>query len=92
MGALPVLTVEKAAQTYTRIDEFTYRYRSGTFEAELVVDDDGIVAQYARGSAPPWRWGPTTPNRSTAGADRPPMTTRVALLRGINVGGHNRLR
>lgn len=43
----PSLVVEKAAQTYTRIDEFTYRYRSGTFEAELVVDEDGVVAQYA---------------------------------------------
>ena len=43
----PSLTVEKGAQTYTRIDEFTYRYKSGTFEAELIVDDDGIVAQYA---------------------------------------------
>ncbi len=39
--------MEKAAQTYTRLDEFTYRYSSGTFEAELTVDDDGLVAQYA---------------------------------------------
>ena len=29
------------------LDEFTYRYASGTFEAELVVDDEGVVAQYA---------------------------------------------
>ena len=43
----PSLEVVKGAQTYTRIDEFTYRYKSGTFEAELIVDDDGIVAQYA---------------------------------------------
>ena len=43
----PSLVVEKTAQTYTRLDEFTYRYRSGTFEAELVVDEDGVVAQYA---------------------------------------------
>jgi hypothetical protein len=43
----PELTVEKMAQTYTRVDEFTYGYRSGTFEAELIVDDDGVVAQYA---------------------------------------------
>ena len=42
----PELTVQKAAQTYTRLDEFTYRYASGTFEGELVVDDDGVVAQY----------------------------------------------
>ena len=43
----PELVVEKAAQTYTRLDEFTYRYASGTFEAELTVDDDGLVAAYA---------------------------------------------
>ena len=43
----PSLAVEKTKQTYTRLDEFTYRYASGTFEAELVVDDDGVVAQYA---------------------------------------------
>ena len=43
----PQLTAIKAAQTYTRLDEFTYRYSSGTFEAELAVDDDGLVAAYA---------------------------------------------
>jgi uncharacterized protein len=43
----PELTVHKAAQTYTRLDEFMYRYASGTFEAELTVDDDGLVTQYA---------------------------------------------
>jgi hypothetical protein len=43
----PSLEVVKSKQTYTRVDEFTYRYASGTFEAELVVDDDGVVAQYA---------------------------------------------
>ncbi len=43
----PDLTVEKVAQTYTRLDEATYRYASPTFEAELVVDDDGLVAGYA---------------------------------------------
>jgi len=45
----PELTVEKNAQTYSRPDEFTYRYASGTFEAELVADEDGVVAQYG-----PW--------------------------------------
>jgi hypothetical protein len=39
--------VEKAAQTYTRIDESTYHYASGTFEADLIVDDEGLVASYA---------------------------------------------
>jgi hypothetical protein len=43
----PELTVVKAAQTYTRIDEFTYRYASGDFEAELSVDADGLVTAYA---------------------------------------------
>ena len=43
----PSLAVEKTPQTYTRVDEFTYRYASGTFEAELIVDEDGVVAQYA---------------------------------------------
>ena len=43
----PSLEVVKAAQTYTRLDEFTYRYSSGDFEAELSVDDDGLVGAYA---------------------------------------------
>jgi hypothetical protein len=43
----PEFTIVKAAQTYTRLDEFTYQYKSGTFEAELTVDDDGLVAAYA---------------------------------------------
>jgi uncharacterized protein len=43
----PELTVTKTAQTYTRLDEFTYRYESGTFSAELLVDDYGVVASYA---------------------------------------------
>jgi hypothetical protein len=43
----PELDVVKAAQTYTRLDEFTYRYSSGDFEAELTVDEEGIVASYA---------------------------------------------
>ena len=43
----PELVVVKAAQTYTRLDELTYRYSSGTFEADLTVDDDGLVAAYA---------------------------------------------
>ena len=43
----PELDVVKSAQTYTRLDEFTYRYASGDFAAELTVDDDGLVAAYA---------------------------------------------
>jgi len=43
----PDLTIEKAAQTYTRLDESTYRCARGDFAAELSVDDDGLVAAYA---------------------------------------------
>ena len=43
----PDLEVVKAAQTYTRLDDRTYRYASGTFEAELTVDDEGLVTAYA---------------------------------------------
>lgn len=42
----PELAVVKAKQTYTRLDDFTYRYASGTFVGELTVDDDGLVASY----------------------------------------------
>ena len=43
----PELVVVKAAQTYARLDEFTYRYASGTFDAELAIDEDGLVTAYA---------------------------------------------
>jgi uncharacterized protein len=43
----PDLVVVKSAQTYTRLDEFTWRYASGSYESELTVDDDGLVAVYA---------------------------------------------
>ena len=43
----PELAVVKAAQTYTRLDEFTYRYASGDSQAELTVDDEGVVTAYA---------------------------------------------
>ena len=42
----PELSIVKASQTYARLDEFTYRYSSGDFTAELTVDDDGLVAAY----------------------------------------------
>jgi hypothetical protein len=58
----PELTVEKTAQTYSRPDEFSYRYASGTFEAELVADEDGVVANYG-----PWE--------RTGVADGPDDTT-----------------
>jgi len=43
----PELTVEKVAQTYRRLDELSYRYSTESFEAELNVDDDGVVTRYA---------------------------------------------
>ena len=43
----PELTIVKAAQTYARLDEFTYRFSSGDFSSELTVDDDGLVTTYA---------------------------------------------
>ena len=48
----------KAAQTYTRLDECTYRYASGTFEAELTVDDDGLVTPYAEWRRTGFAFGP----------------------------------
>jgi hypothetical protein len=54
----PELTVTKAAQTYTRLDEFTYRYSSGTFEADLTVDEDGLVAGYADWRRTGFAFGP----------------------------------
>ncbi len=54
----PDLTVTKAAQTYTRIDEFTYRYASGTFEADLTVDDDSLVTEYAEWRRSGFAFGP----------------------------------
>jgi hypothetical protein len=54
----PELTIVKAAQTYSRIDEFTYRYASGTFEAELTVDDDGLVTAYAEWRRTAFAMGP----------------------------------
>lgn len=54
----PELSVIKAAQTYTRLDEFTYRYASGSFEADLTVDEDGLVAQYAEWRRTGFAFGP----------------------------------
>ena len=54
----PELVVVKAAQTYSRLDEFTYRYSSGTFAAELTVDDDGLVTSYAEWRRTGYALGP----------------------------------
>ena len=47
MIRFPDLVVEAVGQTYTRQDEYTYRYASGAFEGELIADEDGVVAQFA---------------------------------------------
>ena len=54
----PELAVVKAAQTYQRLDEATYRYASGSFEAELTVDDDGLVGNYADWQRTGYAFGP----------------------------------
>jgi hypothetical protein len=54
----PELTVVKAAQTYTRVDEFSWRYASGDFEAELTVDEEGLVASYAVWQRTGYAFGP----------------------------------
>jgi len=43
---LPSLEVERLDQSYERLDDNRYRYRSGRFTADLAVDSDGIVVQY----------------------------------------------
>jgi uncharacterized protein len=54
----PELDVVKAAQTYARLDEYTYRYSSGDFTAELTVDDDFLVASYAEWQRTGMAFGP----------------------------------
>lgn len=57
----PGLDVVKAAQTYTRLDESTYRCAGGEFSAELTVDDDGLVASYAEWRRTAYALGPDDP-------------------------------
>jgi hypothetical protein len=42
----PSLDVQRLEQTYERLADGRYRYRSGRFTADLIVDDDGVVLQY----------------------------------------------
>jgi uncharacterized protein len=42
----PGLEVEPLEQSYERLSEETYRYRAGAFEADLVVDQTGLVIRY----------------------------------------------
>jgi hypothetical protein len=54
----PELVAVKNAQTYTRLDEFTYRYASDDFAAELTVDDDALVTAYAEWRRTAFAMGP----------------------------------
>lgn len=42
----PELTVSAVDQTYTRLAEHTYRYASGSYAADLIVDDLWLVTTY----------------------------------------------
>jgi hypothetical protein len=42
----PSLEVEHGRQSYERLGERTWRYRSVGFEADLEVDEDGLVERY----------------------------------------------
>ena len=42
----PSLEVERLEQSYERLADGRYRYRSGRFTADLAVDGDGLVLQY----------------------------------------------
>jgi hypothetical protein len=43
----PSLEVVEGRQTYERLDEVTWRYRSVGFQADLVVGSDGLVEDYS---------------------------------------------
>lgn len=42
----PELTIRPALQRYARLAKDRYRYTQDDFEAELVVDDEGLVKEY----------------------------------------------
>jgi uncharacterized protein len=44
--SVPDLDVRKARQRYTRLSGAAFRYESGSFQADLEVDADGIVLDY----------------------------------------------
>jgi hypothetical protein len=43
---VPALTITAVSQRYTRIDERTYRYASGSFAADVIFDEDDLVTDY----------------------------------------------
>jgi uncharacterized protein len=47
----PSLSIQPLQQTYTRVSETRYRYQSGSFQADLEVDEWGLVRDYSNG----WR-------------------------------------
>jgi hypothetical protein len=42
----PSLVLERLDQSYERIAQYRYRYRSGRFVAEIEVDDESLVLRY----------------------------------------------
>ena len=42
----PELRFERAVQRYARLADDRYRYTQDGFEAELTVDEDGLVLDY----------------------------------------------
>jgi hypothetical protein len=42
----PSLELERLDQSYERIAQYRYRYRSGRFVAEIEVDDESLVLRY----------------------------------------------
>ena len=44
--SFPEHDIAKVTQHYERLDEDTYRYRSGDFEAALTVNEHGLVTTY----------------------------------------------
>ncbi len=79
----PSLEVERLDQSYERLDQHRYRYRSGQFTADLTVGDDSLALQYGAN----WRGvatsGELTSRTSTpAGADQRETDHREASNRG----------
>ena len=44
--SVPDLAVSRSGQRYERLGARTVRFRSGSFTADLEVDDDGLVVRY----------------------------------------------
>jgi uncharacterized protein len=43
---LPSLEVEPLQQSYERLETSRYRYRAGSFTADLTVDDESLITRY----------------------------------------------